>query len=272
MGKLIGSLLLIAAMVAAYRFAAASIRRIQWSSAEVRLRWMVMARNLALLVCLLGLTLVWAEQLRTLALSVVGFAVAIVLVTKELAMCITGGMLRSSASMFGIGDRIEVRKLRGEVIDLNMLTTTILEIGPEHLTHQYSGRAVVLPNSIFLAEPVVNESYTEDYVLHSTLVPLSRDDDWQRSERLLLQAAQTVCADFIDSAKRHIVRVGRREGIAVPPVEPTVSLHLPKSDEIGLIVRYPAPMRKMGATEQAVLRRYLELERDAARVTAEAGG
>ncbi|RFA27783.1 hypothetical protein CAI21_14320 [Alkalilimnicola ehrlichii] len=260
LSKLISSVLLIAGLTFAYRFAAASIRRLEWSTLEARRRWLVMVRNVAVLLCLFLLVVVWAEQLRTLALSVVAFAAAIILSTKELLMCLTGGMLRSSTNMFSIGDRVEVKKLRGDVIDLNMLTTTVLEIGPDQLSHQHTGRAVVIPNSVFLAEPVVNESYTEDYVLHTSVMPASRKEDWVRIERHLLQAATEVCEEFIDAAQRHISRVGRRQGIEVPSVQPRVTLLFPKPEEIHLIARFPVPARRKGRTEQAILRRFLELE------------
>jgi len=269
LSKIVSSGLLIVVLALTYRFAAASIRRLEWSSVEVRRRWLVTARNVTVLLCLFLLVVVWAEQLRTLALSVVAFAAAIIISTKELLMCLTGGMLRSSTGMFGIGDRIEVKKLRGDVIDLNMLTTTVLEIGPDQLSHQQTGRAVVLPNSIFLTEAVVNESFTEDYVLHTTVLPVARNTDWGRIERHLLQAANEICAQYIDTARRHITRVARRQGIDVPMVQPRVSLLFPKPDEIHLIARFPVPAQKKGRTEQAILRRYLELE-EAERKKAEA--
>jgi small-conductance mechanosensitive channel len=270
-GKLVSSALLIAALTLAYRFAAASIWRLEWSTQEARRRWLVMARNVAVLVCLLLLVVIWAEQLRTLALSVVAFAAAIILSTKELLMCLTGGVLRSSTGMFGIGDRIEVKKLRGDVIDLTLLTTTILEIGPDQLSHQHTGRVVVLPNSMFLSESVVNESYMEDYVLHTTVLPVSRKEDWARIERHLLQAATEVCEEFLDAAQRHISRVGRRRGIDVPSVQPRVSLQFPKPEEMNLIARFPAPARIKGRVEQRILRRYLELEGEASSATVEEG-
>lgn len=269
LSKIVSSGLLIVVLALTYRFAAASIRRLEWSSVEARRRWLVTARNVTVLVCLFLLVVVWAEQLRTLALSVVAFAAAIIISTKELLMCLTGGMLRSSTGMFGIGDRIEVKKLRGDVIDLNMLTTTVLEIGPDQLSHQQTGRAVVLPNSIFLTEAVVNESFTEDYVLHTTVLPVARDTDWGRTERHLLQAANEICTQYIDTARRHITRVARRQGIDVPMVQPRVSLLFPKPDEIHLIARFPVPAQKKGRTEQAILRRFLELE-EAERKKAEA--
>ena len=257
--KLLSSALLLAGVIVAHHFVQATIRRTEWANPETRRRWVVMARNVAFLVFLLALVVVWAAQLRTLALSVVGFAMAIVLVTKELVMCVTGGFLRSSMGMFRVGDRIEIKHHRGDVIDLTMLTTTILEIGPDNLTHQYTGRAVVLPNAVFLGEPLINESFTQDYVLHTMVVPLGRGENWQQAEQHLLKAAEEVCDRFIEIARRHIKSIGRRQGIDVPSADPRVTLRLPKPEEINLIVRFPAPAREKGRTEQEILRRYLQL-------------
>ncbi|KAB7627668.1 mechanosensitive ion channel domain-containing protein [Alkalilimnicola sp. S0819] len=261
-GRLLSSLLLLLAVLFTYRLASLSIRRTPWASADIRRRWLVMARNLAILLFLLGLVVIWAAQLRTLAVSVVGFAVAIVLVTKELLMCMTGGLLRSGAGSFRVGDRIVVKGLRGEVVDFTMLTTTILEIGPDNFNQQHSGRAIVLPNALFLTEPVINESYTEQFVLQCTLVPLKRDQDWQRHEQALLGAARELCAEYLEPAREHMNQLSRRLGIEPPAVEPRVSLHLPKPDELHLLARYPVPAGRSAHAEQRLLRHYLEQSRE----------
>jgi small-conductance mechanosensitive channel len=262
-GNILSSVAVVVAAIVVYRLVASRIRKVEWHSAEIGRRWLVMVRNVMILVVVFALFVIWASQLRTLAFSLVGFAVAIVLITKELAMCLTGGMLRSSSGMFDIGHRIEIHGLRGDVIDMKMLTTTVLEIGPERLTHMHTGRAVVLPNSLFLSEPLVNESFTRDYVLQATVVPLNREADWGRAEKHLLQAAEEVCEEFIDGARHHIQRVARRAGIEMPPIDPRVTLHLPEPEKVNLILRFPTPARRKGRTEQEILRRYLALEQAA---------
>src|SRR5690606_21856396 len=120
-------------------------------------------------------------------LSVVALAVALVVATKELILCITGSILKTGAQSFKIGDRIQIKDFRGDVIDQNLFATTIMEIGPGKLTHQRTGRVTVLPNSLFVSEPVINESYTHDYVLHVFTVPFKRQDDWQSAQKSLLE-------------------------------------------------------------------------------------
>jgi small-conductance mechanosensitive channel len=55
---------------------------------------------------------------------------------------------------YAFGDRIENAGIRGNAVDHNALTTTILEIGPGQTSHQYTGRTMVIPNSFFLIIPL----------------------------------------------------------------------------------------------------------------------
>jgi len=222
---------------------------------EVRRRWLVQLRTAILLLFVLGLVMIWAEELRLFAVSIFAVAVAAVIATKELIQCVTGALFQTGGKAFKIGDRIEISGIRGDVIDHNLLTTTVMEIG----LHQVTGRAVVLPNSVFLGKPLVNESYTHDFVLHAFKVPLKMDAAWQNAEQDLLTAAKEECTSFLEEARRHFARFTRYEGLASLGVDPRINVSLPKAGELELVVRVAVPARRKGRIEQAILRRYLAL-------------
>lgn len=225
--------------------------------AERRRRLLVQTRNGALLLFVGAAAIIWAQQLQTAALSLAAMAVALVIATKELLLCFTGALLRISAQGFSLGDRIEVAGNRGDVIDIGALTTTILEVGPGPSIHQATGRTVVLPNSLFLTHPVINESFTDPYVLHTATVPLTAEDDIAAAERRLLAAAEHECRRYLTPAAENMARVGRKHGLEAPSVTPSVWLALPSADRRELVLRFPTPVRKRGRVAQAILRRYL---------------
>lgn len=231
------------------------VRFIQRSihSVELRRRWLVQARNGFLLLVLFGLVLIWGEALRTLALSLVAIAVAFVVATKELIMCLSGSLLKGGAGAFSIGDRIQIKDFRGEVIDQSLLSTTLLEIGPGKNGHQRTGRMTVIPNALFVGEPVINESYTSDFVLHVFTVPFKRVDNWQAARQALLQAARHQCQPYLDEARRYMKRLNERQGLSVPVVDPRISILVPAADEIHLVVRIPARSFERGMIEQNIL-------------------
>ena len=77
---------------------------------------------------LFGLILVWATELQALAISIVAALAAIVLAAKELILCVTGSLFKTTAKAFAVGDRIEVGNFRGTVIDQTLRSTTLAQV------------------------------------------------------------------------------------------------------------------------------------------------
>jgi small-conductance mechanosensitive channel len=232
------------------------VQRTQWPTERIKLRWTLMVRNASWLLGLLGLAIVWASELRTFALSLVALGAAFVLATKELLLCLMGGVLRATARSYAVGDRIEIGGQRGDVVDYGLLSTTLLEIGPGH---KWTGRSLVVPNSVLFTGGVVNETFGGDFVLHVTEVPLARPEDWRAAEQALLAAAREVCDEFIEEAKRYVQARTSEYGLRSPVVEPTTSVELPEAGRVRLRLRIPTPARTKGDVEQKVLRRFLDL-------------
>ncbi len=252
MGLLINSLILVVAVGILRAVTARFIRRTV-QSAELRGKWLVNSRNGFLLLLLLGLVIIWGNELRTLALSIVAIAVAFVVATKELILCLTGSLLKSGSRSFNLGDRIQVKDFRGDVIDQSLLATTILEVGPGKTMHQRTGRVIVLPNALFVSEPIVNESFTDDYEFHVFTVPFKREDDWQAAREALLQSATRQCEPYLEQVRRYMNRVSSQRGLAVPSVDPRVTIQVPTATEIHLVVRLPARPGQRSAVEQTIL-------------------
>lgn len=222
-------------------------------SPELRGKWLINSRNAFLLLLLLGLVMIWGEELRTLALSIVAIAVAFVVATKELILCFTGSILKSGSRSFVLGDRIQVKDLRGDVIDQSLLATTILEVGPGKHLHQRTGRRIVIPNALFVSEPVINESFTTHYDFHVFTVPFKREDNWQAAQQALLAAANRHCEPYLDLVRRYMSKIGSQRGLTMPAVEPRVTIQVPVAGEIHLTVRLPAKSGERNFIEQSIL-------------------
>lgn len=226
-------------------------------SVETRRRWTVSIRNLLLILFILGMIFIWAPRLQTFAVSIFAVAVALVLATKELIACLSGSGLRMLTKAYALGDRIEIGGIRGNVVDHNALTTTILEIGPGQTSHQYTGRAMVIPNSFIFEHPITNETYTKKFRLHIVTVPLSTDDDWKTAERLLLQAGEEEAAPYIEDARAYFKKLEGKYWLDAPSVEPRVTIQLPEPGRINLLLRIPCPTQYPSRLEQGIIRKFL---------------
>jgi small-conductance mechanosensitive channel len=238
------------------------VRRISFnnssqSSPEVLRTWIVQIRNFSLSFVGASIVFIWSGEIKAAAFPLAAVAVAIVVGMKELIMCFLGGIVKASSRAFKIGDRIQVQNYRGDVIDMNFITTTIYEIGPDHILHQYTGRKVIIPNSLFLINPVYNESFTAKYFFHTFKIPLHNIDNWSLAKEIILKKAQEECAAFLDEARTYMNRIGKIEGLDTPNVNPRVSLHIATPDEVHLLVRIPSPPHKQGPMEQSIIEHFL---------------
>lgn len=226
-------------------------------SMETMRRWAVNLRNAVLLLSLIGMFTIWAQQLSNFALSMVAVAMALVLATKELIMCLAGGFLRTITNSYTLGDHIEIGAYRGLVVDIDMLSTTIMELGPEHMVHQFTGKAISLPNSLLLSNPVIRENYMGEYVVHVITIPVANEIDVQRCETLLMESAQEICAPFIEDARRHMLRIEKRHLVDTPSVEPRIAIRPVDEKHYVFIVRIAIPASERHRVEQAILHRFM---------------
>jgi small-conductance mechanosensitive channel len=239
----------------------ASILKIIFSNTNLdiddRRRWSINLRNLTFVLAVIGLVVIWSQQLETLALSMVAFAAALVIATKELIMCLAGSVLRAMSKSYDLGDYIEIGTLRGRVIDINLLSTTIMEVGPKHDAHQITGRAVSFPNVMLLTNPVIQENYMGEYVVHTISVTIPYLVNPIKAERVLLKSANQICAPFIEAAQEHMIMIESRHLVDTPSVEPRVAFHPIEKESYRLILRVAIPARERHRVEQTILHRFM---------------
>lgn len=252
--NLIVSIILLAVLAAGRTLAIRSLGRFRNKNLADPLRLRARTRWIVLTIAVLGLVVIWADELHTVAISLVAIAAAIVLATKELIMCMSGTLVRASGGAFEIGDRIEVDGVRGDVIDHQLLTTTVLEIGPGH---QPTGRTVVLPNSIFLTAKVFNETLTDNFVVHAITVPVTSKETIAQEQARLLAIATEICAPYAADAAHSLDTTAAQHGLPFSSPHARVLIQTSAAAEVTLLLQVPVPARQRGEIEQEILRRVL---------------
>lgn len=230
------------------------LRSRAWLSRENKLRASVFWRNSSLLIAALALLLVWRSELRAAALSLAALSVALVVGGKELLTSVLGYIHRTTSGSFRFGDVIEINGMRGEVIDQTLLTTTVLEMSEEH---QFTGRTVQFPNSLYVLQPLTNHSSLGRYQLGLLRVPLAPGADMEAARRLLEQSAASVCSDFVAPTEAALRVLEGEQFLLLPSAEPRVTLRLVDAGQVTLMLRYPCPADQRTRTEQEILSRYL---------------
>lgn len=226
---------------------------------ETRRSWIVAVNNLATLLIVLGLVVIWATELQSFVVSLVALAVALVIATKEFILNFTAGIYKSFVKPFRVGDRIQVGDIRGEVIGNHFLSVDLLEVGPGENALMYTGRTVSVPNATFLTLAVMAESRTADYRLHSFVLKLPNSVRVTEVRSQLLTCAVKVCESYLNQAKEYIDKAQKHEGLDVPDVNPNISIHYCAKDEIEFVVRLPVPALGAARKQQEVLKLFSEM-------------
>ena len=236
------------------------LRRHPHYSIEEKRRSLVLSRNLTLILTIFGLAIIWATQIQTLALSMFAVAAAIVVATKELIMCLSGSILRSVTKQYSVGDYIEVNGLRGRVVDINLLNTLMMQIGPHPLVGQLSGKTLSFPNSLLLSHYVRRDNILGPYVIHTVEIPVPIHLDSDAVIPNLKQVLEPLCAPYVPEISRYLDAVQAEKLFITPAAQPRVT-RVPHDDKVyNIIVRYASPVSKRLEIQQAVLDEFLRVQ------------
>jgi len=257
-GNLVASFILILVYLILRLIIGRVFSRLTIENGEAKRKLFVYTKNTTSVLFFIALVIIWAGKLESFALSLAAVAAAIAISFKEYFLCLLGGVYKSSSKLFKVGDRIEINQLRGDVVDHDFLTTTLLEIGPGPKLHQFTGRTIVLPNSQFLTNPMVNETSMTTIGIHSFEFPAYITDDLETIEKCHLDSAMEVSGKFIVEAERSYRRLARAEGLEEPNVRPRVSIFFPKAHRVIFVVRFTAPVKRKGKIEQEIVAKFLK--------------
>ncbi len=194
---------------------------------------------------------IWAEFGRRLGFVVgaasagVAFALQNVLGSFAAWLGILGGRV------FRVGDRVMMGGVKGDVIDLSPLRTTVMEMGSPGSSEdsevwvrarQYTGRIVTVSNKAFFDEPIYNYSKDFDFVWEEISVPVSYRSDWEKGRDLLLEEVEEATRSFRRESAEALTQMSRRDLVARSEVEPRVFVRL-TDNWIELAARFVLPTR-----------------------------
>ena len=219
----------------------------------------LVARNTLGGVTALLLLFIWAGELRTFALSIAALAAAVAIVCKEFFMSGLGSLMRAITRPYSIGDVIELGTMKGEVLQIDFLSTRLLEQGPSGYV---TGRTFEFPNMMVLLNPIRKLSHTGRFVHEIVRVPMDPAGNVPRAERLLLQAGETVCADWIEAADAHFRRLESSRLIALPDSRPLAMIEPVDPKRVDVLLRFPCQSNRRLATSQAILHAYYVLAKE----------
>ena len=251
------SILLLILVVSVRTLVLRLIRRSSNLTLETKQQWALTLRNLAFIIILVGLIMIWTNEIRSLALSLAAVAVAVTIGFKEWITCLLGAFLCAVSNSYRLGEHVELGPYKGRVVGVNLLTTTLLETGPSTL-FQYTGRAIVFPNSMLFTGPVIRLDYSGDYVAHAIEIPVPFALPIHPAREALMAIAEEIAELHIESARKYLSRMEARHLTDIPSVEPRFAIAPVDENCIKLVLRMVIPQAERHEIEQEIRFRFME--------------
>ena len=152
---------------------------------------------------------------------------------------------------FTVGDRITMGGVRGDVIALDFIQTTIMEMGQPPAVQsdepamwvrgrQFTGRIVTVNNGEIFNTPIFNFTRDFPYIWDELDIPIPYAADRGRAEAILLEAARAHALTGEQIGAEDLEHLKHRFGLEVNDLEPRVFYHL-TDNWIELGLRYMVP-------------------------------
>jgi small-conductance mechanosensitive channel len=224
---------------------------------EARQSYWGLVRNVAILLGTALIGAVWLEELKTVSLLLTGLFAALLVANREIFLGLAGRILLASAEPYRIGDRIRINDLCGDVIDIGLLTTRLMEVAYDGVELQSTGRILTIPHIWLADHAVVNSTIGHAYVWDEISLAFPLDVDGAAVARLLEGEATTLLGPELAEAQHEVDRLAQVYASRSPPVAPIayarVMYHVSGHQVLQLTLRFSVPTRRRRDLSSRVL-------------------
>ena len=165
-------------------------------------------------------------NIKDIALAVGLFTAGVTITLQEIILSMAGSVYIFLVKVYQPGDRIEINGIKGDVIDIDSMYTTMMEIGEWVSSDNYSGRIVKLSNAFVFRGPVYNYSRDFPFIWDELVLPIRYGSDVELAKKIILEIAQAQLSDYVRESLKQWKSVVGRYYIEDAMVEPTLAITL----------------------------------------------
>ncbi len=255
-GKLVAAVISLAVLYFVIRLAQKSVSRyVKETTIRYRVRKFLSFLGYFLAVIVLGT--VFSERLSslTVAFGVAGAGIAFAL--QEVIASVAGWFAITFGHFYVPGDRVQLGGIKGDVIDIAILRTTLMECGQWVHGDNYNGRIVRIANSFVFKEPVFNYSADFPFLWDEIILPVRYGSDWEYARRVFGRVVDEICKDYAVQSREAWSKAVMKYRLEDARIEPMITLAA-NDNWIEFTVRYIVDYRKRRFVKDRLFTRILE--------------
>ncbi|MFZ1784677.1 MAG: mechanosensitive ion channel domain-containing protein [Ferruginibacter sp.] len=191
----------------------------------------------------------------TIALGVAGAGIAFAL--QELIASVAGWLSIILGRLYKPGDRVQLGGIKGDVMDIGVLRTTIMETGQWVDGDLYNGRIVLVANSFVFKEPVFNYSGEFPFLWDEIKIPIQYGSDYEKAKEIILTAGQVIAGDLTARSKEKWTSLQVKYRLEDSQTEPLVSL-IANDNWVEFTLRYVVSYKRRRVTKTELFTKILK--------------
>ena len=165
-------------------------------------------------------------NIKDFALAIGLLTAGITITLQELILSIAGSFYIFFVGVYKPGDRIEINNIKGDVIDIDSIYTTMMEIGEWVSSDNYSGRIVKLSNAFVFKGPVYNYSKDFPFVWDEFNLPIKYGSDIELAKSIVVKIASETLSEYVSKSISEWSQVVNKYYIENAQVDPALAITL----------------------------------------------
>lgn len=200
---------------------------------------------------------IYSSQLSglTVFLGVAGAGIAFAL--QEVIASIAGFIAINFSNFYKVGDRVMLGGIKGDVVDIGILRTSMMQIGDWVNGDLYNGKIVRVANSFIFKEPVYNYSGDFPFLWDEITIPIKTHCDYQYAREGFMNILHQVQGSFANDAEIHWKMMTEKLMIEKAQVAPMVTMAFDEN-WITFTLRYVVDFKKRRSTKDSIFTQALE--------------
>ncbi len=206
---------------------------------------------------LILLTVIYSDKLGsfTVALGVAGAGIAFAL--QEVIASFAGWLAILFGGFYKPGDRVQLGGIKGDVMDIGVLRTTIMETGQWVDGDLYNGRIVLIANSFVFKEPVFNYSGDFPFLWDEIKIPIQYGSNYEKAKDIIENIGNTVAGDLTQQSSEKWHSLQNKFRLEEAQTEAMVSM-IANDNWVEFTLRYVVDYKKRRATKTELFTRILK--------------
>jgi small-conductance mechanosensitive channel len=166
------------------------------------------------------------DDLKLLATTVGVASAGVVIALQDVATSVCGWCVIMLGRKFTVGDRLEIEGVRGDVLDIQLLRTTMVELNNWLGVDQPTGRVFIVPNNFVFKSKVFNYSHGHPYIWGVIDVTVTYSTPVASALALFTKVLEEETRDAFAEARTAAREMERRYGVEDADYQPKVYTRL----------------------------------------------